>query len=267
MSDRVTRPAFGFGLKRVSSFILDILLPPVCSVCGDEIAGGGGHFCARCFSTAHLIGPQSCKRCSVPFDNDELGGFHGTCAACSARPPVWDGARAAFVYDAWSRKIILPLKYSDRTENAAILAERMWRAGQDFLKHADLIVPVPLFYARLRHRRYNQAALMAAVISRRSGIRCVVGGLQRVRPTRALARLSAEERRVEMQKAVRVRPGLEGVFSGRRVLLIDDVLTTGATAASCTLALRAVGAAHVDILVAARTARGDEQDPVFFQDL
>ena len=134
------------------------------------------------------------------------------------------------------------------------------------LQNVTLVVPVPLYRTRLWKRRYNQAALMAQGVSRLAGLPCVVDALQRVRPTRALARLSAGEREQEMEQAVRVRKGRDVRIQGQAVLLVDDVLTTGSTATACTAALMKAGAASVDILVAARTGRVDEQNPRFVQE-
>ncbi|MQR97769.1 ComF family protein [Gluconobacter sp. AC10] len=225
-----------------------------------------GAFCGTCFQAAHRIVSPCCHRCGVQLENEGLGGSQSCCAACQAHPPVWRSARAAFVYDAWSRRLILPLKYADHTENAAVLARQMTSAAEDMLQNVTLVVPVPLYRTRLWKRRYNQAALMAQGVSRLAGLPCVVDALQRVRSTRALARLSAGERAREMEYAVRVRKGRGRRIEGQAVLLVDDVLTTGSTASACTMALMKAGAASVDILVAARTGRVDEQNPRFVQE-
>ncbi|MBS1090837.1 ComF family protein [Gluconobacter sp. Dm-74] len=225
-----------------------------------------GAFCSTCFQTAHRIVSPQCDRCGVPLENEGLGGTQSCCAACHAHPPVWRSARAAFVYDAWSRRLILPLKYSDHTENAAVLARHMAVAAEDLLEKVTLVVPVPLYRTRLWRRRYNQAGLMAQGVARLAGLPCMVDALQRVRSTKALARLSAGEREEEMAQAIRIRKGRDACIRGQAVLLVDDVLTTGSTATACTLALMQAGAASVDILVAARTGRVDEQNPRFVQE-
>nr|WP_283091773.1 ComF family protein [Gluconobacter sp. Dm-62] len=244
---------------------MNTLLPPACAACGTEVMTDGA-FCSTCFQAAHRIVSPFCHRCGVPLENEGLGGAQSCCAVCEAHPPVWRSARAAFVYDAWSRRLILPLKYSDHTENAAVLARHMTSAAGDMLKTVTVIVPVPLYRTRLWKRRYNQAGLMAQGISRLAGVPCVVDALQRVRSTKALARLSAGEREREMEHAVRVRKGRENRICGQAVLLVDDVLTTGSTAGACTEALMKAGASSVDILVAARTGRVDEQNPRYVQE-
>ncbi|WP_228121019.1 ComF family protein [Gluconobacter cerevisiae] len=250
---------------RIARALLNTLLPPVCAACGTEVMTEGA-FCSTCFQTAHRIVSPQCDRCGVPLENEALGGTQNCCAACHAHPPVWRSARAAFVYDAWSRRLILPLKYSDHTENAAVLARHMAVAAQDLLEKVTLVVPVPLYRTRLWKRRYNQAGLMAQGVARLAELPCAVDALQRVRPTKALARLSAGEREQEMTQAIQVRKGRDTLIRGQAVLLVDDVLTTGSTATACTLALMKAGAASVDILVAARTGRVDEQNPRFVQE-
>lgn len=219
-----------------------------------------GVFCADCFAKAHRIVAPCCERCGSPLVSEAYGGTRKICVSCQLKPPAWREARAAFVYDDWSRHLILPLKYSDRTENAAVLSRDMARAGRALLEQATLLVPVPMYRGKLWRRRYNQAALLARQLSRLSGKAMLPDGLERRRATRALARLSAKERQAEIADTIGVRVGREERIAGQAVLLIDDVLTTGATAAVCTNALLKAGAVSVDILVAARTGKGDERD-------
>ena len=158
----------------------------------------------------------------------------------------------ALRYDEQSKRIILPLKHLDRVESAAPLARHMARAGAALLREAELLVPVPLHPRRLRARRYNQSALLARAIARQAGIPAVLDALCRVRATASLQGKSPAARRAELKDAFALRPVRAAVVAGRRVLLIDDVLTTGATADGCARTLLAGGAAQVDLLVAAR---------------
>jgi ComF family protein len=174
-------------------------------------------------------------------------------------PPTFDRARAALRYDAQARRMILPLKYSDRTELAAMLAVHMVRAGAALLREAQVIVPVPLHRARLFRRRYNQAALLAYAVGRAARRPVMPDALRRVRATASLGDKTAEERATEMDSAIAVRRNRAARIVGRRVLLIDDVLTSGATARSCVQALLTAGAARVDVLAAARV-RGQQYD-------
>lgn len=167
-------------------------------------------------------------------------------------PPVFHRARAALRYDAQARRLILPFKHGDRTEIATALAPHMTRAGAVLLQETDLLVPVPLHRSRLFHRRYNQAALLAQAVGRIADRPCLLDALQRQRATASLGDKSAAERAAEVADAIAVRPSRVRDLTGKRVLLIDDVMTSGATANACAGALLSAGARLVDVLVAAR---------------
>ncbi len=161
-------------------------------------------------------------------------------------------ARAALRYDGHAKRLLLPFKHADRPELAAALAPMMARAGAALLARADLLVPVPLHRRRLFTRRYNQAALLARALSRQSGVPDVPDGLCRSRPTAALGELGASARAAAVAGVFAVRPTRAARLAGARVLLVDDVMTSGATAAACTEVLLAAGVLGVDVLVAAR---------------
>jgi ComF family protein len=235
----------------VGRLALDVLLPPQCLTC-DAPVPDPGLFCRDCFNATCFIAEPCCRTCGVPFAFALEGGFERLCPQCRDSPPPWRHARAAMEYDAHSRRTILPLKYADRTELAPALARMMARAGATLLKDADLLVPVPMHPSRLRRRRYNQAALLARALARISHIPTCLDALARSRATRPLEALSAERRAATVANAIQVTPQGRCHLPGRNVVLIDDVLTSGATAAACTLALQAAGAASIDILVAAR---------------
>lgn len=232
--------------------VLDLLLPPHCLAC-DAPVQTQGTFCPSCFRAAGFISDPSCDGCGTPFAHVGEGGREGLCPACRDRPPPWGRARAALCYDALARRVLLPFKYGDRTEYAAALAPMMARAGAALLRQAEVIVPVPLHRRRLFARRYNQAALLALALGRLSGIAAAPDALRRTRATAALAGLGAAARAQAVEGVFDLRPGRAGTIAGRRVLLVDDILTSGATCAACTRVLLRAGAASVDVLVAART--------------
>ena len=230
---------------------LDLLLPPQCLTC-DAPVDAPGRFCPACFRQASFISEPCCACCGVPFAHAGEGGRERLCPACRSDPPPWGRARAALRYDAQSRRVVLPLKYQDRTEYAAALAPLMARAGAVLLREAEVIVPVPLHRRRLIARRYNQAALLALALARLSGKPAVPDALVRTKATVPLGDFGRAARAEAVKGVFAMRPGRIGRIVDRRVLLIDDVLTSGATCGACTRVLLEAGATGVDVLVAAR---------------
>lgn len=230
----------------------DALLPPSCFACEAPVETQG-LLCAACFPRFRFIGSPRCHCCGLPFASVAEVGEGGLCAACLDHPPAYDRARAAWLYDEASKPVLLGFKYGDRTELAPALARVMAAAGAELLAEADLLAPVPLHRLRLVTRRYNQAGLLAQALARLSGRPVSPALLLRRRATAPLADLSARARARALAGAISVNPRHAARLSGRRVLLIDDVLTSGATANACAEALLAAGAAGVDVLTAART--------------
>jgi ComF family protein len=230
---------------------LDLLLPPHCLTC-DAPVDAPGRFCPDCFALTGFVTEPCCRRCGVPFAHAGQGGREKLCPACRERPPPWGRARAALRYDTQAKRIVLPLKYGDRTEYASALAPLMARAGAALLRDAQLLVPVPLHRRRLIQRRYNRAALLAGAVARLADKPALPDALERTRVTVSLGELSAEERARVVDDAFAVRAKHVARVTGRHVLLVDDVLTSGATCAACARALFAAGATAVNVLVAAR---------------
>lgn len=246
----------GSALRGAASAALNLVLPPQCAAC-DAPVEAPGQLCAACFGSATLLVDPCCAHCGTPVDPDWSG---LACLDCATRPPPWRQARAALRYDALSRRLILPLKYADRPELARALALHMARAGAALLREADLLVPVPLHRRRLYARRYNQAALLAREVGRLAAKPALLDALRRVRATQPLHEKGPAARRAELSGAIQANPRRIPQVRGARVLLVDDVLTSGATAGACAAALLAAGAARVDLLVAARTVRDDAEE-------
>jgi ComF family protein len=213
-----------------------------------------GQFCLACFRQTNFISALQCRQCGVPLPFGGAAGAGGACPVCIAMPPAFRFARAALRYDKMSRRLILPFKHADRTEAARGLALLMARAGPALLGQADLLVPVPLHKERLRQRGYNQSALLATALGRIAKRPVLLDALIRNRATLPLGPLGFNARREELEGAILIRLGMAGRLTGQKILLIDDVMTSGATANSCALALLGVGAAQVDVLTAARVA-------------
>ncbi|MXV44581.1 ComF family protein [Saccharibacter sp. 17.LH.SD] len=236
--------------------MLDFVCPPTCLSCGADIMAGGV-LCSSCFASLRFIAKPFCARCGEPFALPALGFGTGVCARCREVPPLWGRACAALIYDDAARRLIFPLKYADRSSYARRLAQFMVRAGRDILNEPSYLIPVPLHRQKLRQRRYNQAALLARCIGKESGMPVIIDGLLRQRHTRPLAHLTIAERRDELHDVFQVKELYSDVLRGKKIVLIDDILTTGATAEACTRALLAVGCQSVDVLVMARACAGD----------
>lgn len=236
--------------------VLDAVLPPLCLRCA-EIVESPGTLCASCWQGFSFIAPPFCARCADPFAADP--GADALCARCLARPPRYRRARSALVYDQESRRLVLPFKHGDRTDMARACAGWMARAGAELLAEADIVAPVPLHWRRLFLRRYNQAELLARAVVRhskdRSRLRLAPDLLRRRRWTGSQSGLRAEERRGNVRAAFDIHPRWAAEVAGKAVVLVDDVLTTGATVEACSRILQRGGARHVDVLTLARVVR------------
>ena len=230
---------------------LDLLLPPHCAGCSEPV-GALGQLCAACFAQVGFVTDPCCGRCGLPLGSEAAGGRLQLCGPCRRQPPPWRHARAALLYDGTGRALILRLKHPGSEDIAALLARRMARAGERLLSGADVLVPVPLHRWRLLRRGYNQSALMARHLGKLTGKPVCVDALRRTRATPPLGGLSAQARADAMANVVELRTCRGSRIEARRILLIDDVLTSGATAAACTRALLDAGASNVDVLVASR---------------
>jgi ComF family protein len=240
------------GLRRAGRTLLDAALPPLCLGCG-EIVAEPDSLCTACWAGFTFIAPPHCARCGDPFSADLGAG--ALCASCLVRPPRYRLARAVVAYDQRSRRLVLPLKHGDRTDMARAYGRWMARSGVEMLGDADLVAPVPLHWRRLLTRRYNQSVLLARAVAREAGQELAPDLLRRVRWTGSQAGLRAHERRRNVRRAFGVAPRWASQVKGAGVVLVDDVLTTGATADACTRVLLAAGARHVDILTLARVVR------------
>jgi ComF family protein len=236
------------ALRHSARMALDIALPTLCVACREPVAGEG--VCATCWAKLSFIAPPYCPRLGIPFVYDP--GPDLLSMEAIANPPAYQRARAAVRYDDVARTLVHALKYQDRTDLAPAMGRWMARAGRELLTEADVLVPVPLHWRRAWSRRYNQSGALARIIERQSGVRVAGEALRRVRPTQQQVGLSRSQRASNVQGAFKVAAERSGDVAGRRVVLIDDVLTSGATVDACARALLRARAASVDVLVFAR---------------
>ncbi len=246
-------PARTLGFLRSAALrAADALLPPRCLACG-AIAPQDGAVCGACWGGLSFIERPWCACCGLPF---EFAAAEDTlCGACAAKAPAFDSARAVLRYDDASRPLILSFKHGDRMQAGRYFGRWMARTGADLAARADLVAPVPLHWRRLVARRYNQSAELARGVAAASGAGLCVDLLRRTRPTPSQGGLNRRARRLNVRGAFAIAPGREPAVRGARVLLIDDVLTTGATVEAAARTLKRAGAAGVDVLVLARVVR------------
>jgi ComF family protein len=236
------------ALAATSRLVLDIALPTLCVSCREPVNGEG--VCAACWAKLSFIAPPFCPRLGIPFVYDP--GPDLLSMEAIANPPAFSRARSAVRYDDVARTLVHALKYQDRTDLAPAMGRWMARAGKELLGEADMLVPVPLHWRRGWSRRYNQSGALARVISRQSGARVAAESLRRVRATEQQIGLSRAQRASNVQGAFKVVADRMADIQGRRVILVDDVLTTGATVDACARALLRAKAAQVDVLTFAR---------------
>lgn len=241
------------GLHRLAASAIGLIYPPTCVACG-ATTGQPHALCAACWSGLRLIERPYCERLGTPFALD-LGIGSLISPGAIAEPPVFGRARAVAVYDGTARDLVHRLKYNDRLDLGRTMARMMAAAGSELLDEADLVVPVPLHGLRLWRRRFNQSAVLAREIGRRRGKPCDLRALARVKATRPQVGLTRHQRAENLQGAFRVTEAGRARIAGRRLLLIDDVTTTGATGNAAARVLLRAGAANVDLLTFATVTR------------
>jgi ComF family protein len=230
--------------------VLDAAFPPRCPSCQSPV-GGMHNFCTECFSQLRLIAEPMCQCCGIPF----AVAMEGQCPECLAEPPAFSRIRSVMVYDGISAPLVSALKFHDQWAGLARYVGMMRGAGAALLEEADLLVPVPLNWRRLWRRKYNQAALLAYGLAQLTGKPCAPDALLRARATPPQMRLSRVERRRNVKGAFHVVPRALPGIENKHILLIDDVVTTGATVEACALTLLGAGAKQVDVLALARTVK------------
>lgn len=245
------------AVKDIAHSILNlpsaVLFPPVCGGCLRRV-GEPGRLCPACWSELQFLERPWCEVLGAPFSHDLGEGILS--ADAIANPPPFERARAAVAYQGVARRLVQGLKFHDRTDLARWMAEWMLRVGAELTADADIVVPVPLHRRRFLSRRFNQSAELARAFARLSGVAYEPGAVVRARVTRQQVGLGVREREANVRGAFSVPPEADILVRGRRILLIDDVFTTGATVSAVARALKRSGAAAVDVLTFARVLPG-----------
>ena len=253
------RSFFSFSRKGAilcGKYLLSFLLPHRCLLCGTILLESRG-VCSRCWPSLQFITPPFCEQCNKPLDLHAADtDKESYCGDCLRTPPPFSRARAAFSYNVALRSLVLRLKHADQTEGVSTFVGWMLHAGTDLLRNCDLVVPVPLHRGRLFVRRYNQAALLAWGLGRSTGKQVVPDLLVRHRKTAAFRSAGRRERERTLHNAFSLNPVFRKVVRGRKIVLIDDIATTGATLRACSKVLLASGAADVTVLTLGRVPLG-----------
>ncbi len=232
------------------------MLPQRCPSCG-AISPSGGVFCSDCWRGVHFLSEPWCQSCAAPLpfetDNDQ------NCAACIQKPPIHDGIRAVAAYCDTTSKVVLRLKYGGKIGLAKMIAKQLVRHMPQEAEERvrTIIVPVPLHWTRLWRRSYNQSALIGSALARETGVQFTPDLLMRTKRTPLLRGLSQAERKRTVNNAFVLNPKWRGRLDGTRIILVDDVYTTGATTDACVKVLKKAGTDGVQIYCWARVLRGE----------
>ncbi|RLJ98016.1 ComF family protein [Ruegeria conchae] len=242
-----------YRIRQGIQTVVEMIYPPRCLSCGALTESDFG-LCGPCWRDTPFIGGSVCESCGVPVPGAR-DGYRIECDDCLTRPRAWQDGRAALLYQGGARSLILALKHGDRTDLARPAARWMARAGSEVFRPNMLITPVPLHWSRMIRRRYNQSALLAHHLGQETGLAVCPDLLVRTRRTPVLDGKTAVERAAALADAIAVHPKRESMSQGRDILLVDDVMTSGATLEACARVCRASGANHIFVLVLARVAK------------
>jgi ComF family protein len=242
-------------MLRATAAVADLLIPPACLTCHRPLHSHDA-ICAGCWSQIDFIRAPFCDRLGIPLSFDV--GAPMISAAAEANPPDYDRARAVARFDGVMRNLVHDLKFRDRHDPRRLFGRWLSETGAELLADADMIAPVPLTRRRLLSRRFNQSAVLASETARIAGVRFEPQALSRTRNTPPQVGLTRQQRRDNVTGAFAVPAHRRNVVAGAKIVLVDDVITTGATVGACARALKKAGAARVDVLALAMVT-----DPAF----
>ena len=236
-------------IKHFCRFVFNVFLPPRCLICDAVVCDKNG-LCEKCFAKMIFLSENCCPVCGKPYTFPIENSESLVCGKCLTKLPKFNHTSCVFAYDSFSRNLILPLKHTDKTEAVPYLANLLYLRGQKLLAKSDVIVAVPLHWRRLMKRKYNQSGLLAHRLSKLSGVPLVSDTLVRTRNTQSQGHKTQKERMENIKGAFAIRD--QEKIKGKRVVLIDDVYTTGTTLNECAKVLKASGASEVCALTVAR---------------
>lgn len=240
-------------LKAATNKVMNLLLPPRCISCG-ELVNDVGSLCGKCWAEIDFINEPLCISCGYPLE--PTAGKNSICGHCIMEEPPYKAGRSVFCYNDKSKSLILDFKYSDKIQSAKRYATWMLNSAKDLIEDSDYIVPVPLHWRRLVERRYNQAAIISNEIAKISGKKVLSQGLIRKKYTPPQVSLTRKQRLKNVKGAFAVNPRLAERIKGKKLVLVDDVMTTGATINECVEILNKAGAAAVFVVTLGRTVEG-----------
>ena len=239
-------------LGAVKAGILDAIYPPRCLACPEPTDAPHG-LCSACWRDTHFIADAACDKCGAPLIGE--AGAGDLCERCTSHPPAWDRGAAGIVYSGAGRRVVLAFKHGDRLDMVGPFAGWVARAGAPLLNDADLFVPVPLHWSRLMRRKYNQAGLLAQTIGKCLNRPVHVNALQRTHRTPSLDGAGKDARFATLADVIAPHPRRGPRLAGKDVLLVDDVMTSGATLAACAEAVHKAGAGLVNVVTLARVVK------------
>ena len=231
-----------------------LIYPAQCLCCGDIVHSDFG-LCGECWQDTPFIDGAACVQCSAPLLGPQIDQTD-LCESCHASGRPWRQGRAVLHYSGNAKKLVLGLKHGDRTDIAPPVGRWMAQNVSDIVTPDTIVLPIPLHWSRAAQRKYNQASLLATSMAKALNIRALYNVLERTKPTRPLEHIGTQERYDRLLNAIRVKLGKEGLVEGKSILLVDDVMTSGATFDAATRACLNAGAKKIDVVVLARAAKG-----------